>query len=147
MDANHQEILDNLEEKEPRSRLAPFRDLILELRRRHRTYREILQILADHCQIRVSISTLHDFLNTQRRKAARIKGQQSKRENSSNLNEKSQCSGKLTKDVLEMDHVQQKIAALKAQRSASQQNAPCFSYDPTQPLQLPLNINKNRREE
>ena len=45
MDANLQEILDNLDEKAPRSRLGPYRDLILELRRRNRTYREILQIL------------------------------------------------------------------------------------------------------
>ena len=81
MDANLQEILDNLDEKAPRSRLGPYRDLILELRRRNRTYREILQILADRCQIQVSISTLHDFLRAQQRIDSKMKKQQAKEQN------------------------------------------------------------------
>jgi len=67
MKEQFQEILDNLDEKTPRSRLAPYRDLIIELRRRKRTYREILQILREKCQVQVSISTLHNFLQAQRK--------------------------------------------------------------------------------
>ena len=57
-----QEILDSLDEKTPRSRLAPYRDFIAKLRRRKYTYREIRRILREKCQVQVSISTLHDFV-------------------------------------------------------------------------------------
>ena len=70
MEEQLQEILDSLGEKTPRSRLAPYLDFIIELRRRKYTYREVRQILYEKCQVRVSVSTLHDFLRT-RKKAAR----------------------------------------------------------------------------
>ena len=63
-----QEILDSLDEKTPRSRLAPYRDFIAKLRRRKYTYREIRRILREKCQVQVSISTLHDFVRAQARK-------------------------------------------------------------------------------
>jgi hypothetical protein len=62
MGANFQEILDSLAEKPPRSRLEPYRDLIEELVRRGRTYREIRKILAEKCGLRVALSTLHSFM-------------------------------------------------------------------------------------
>ena len=50
-----QEILDSLDEKTPRSRLAPYRDFIAKLRRRKYTYREIRRILREKCQVQVSM--------------------------------------------------------------------------------------------
>ncbi len=136
MDANLQAILDSLEEKEPRSRLAAYRDLILELRRRNRTYREILRILADRCQIRVSISTLHDFLYAQQRI-------DSKRGNPKIRMKKAPCpdkqfpeSAKSGEEIPVMSDIQQRIAALKRRQTLPRPNAPRFTYDPDQPLHL-----------
>jgi hypothetical protein len=43
----------------------PRSELIDELRRRRRTYREIVSVLAEKCDLRVSISTIHDFCASQ----------------------------------------------------------------------------------
>jgi hypothetical protein len=61
MDDKFQDILDSLPEKPPRSRLEPCNELIGELRRRGRTYREIRDILAEKCGTQVSVSTLPRF--------------------------------------------------------------------------------------
>jgi hypothetical protein len=57
MNPDFQDILDGLPEKPPRSRLETYRPLIEELRRRGRTYQEIVEILEEKCQ-------LHTFLNS-----------------------------------------------------------------------------------
>ena len=62
-------ILDALPEKPPRSRLEPYSELIDELRRRRRTYREIVDVLAEKCNLRASISTLHDFVRAKEKEA------------------------------------------------------------------------------
>lgn len=141
MDANLQEIIDNLDEKAPRSHLGPYRELILELRRRNRTYREILQILGDRCQIHVSISTLHDFLRAQRRRDSKIRKQQVK--DLPDLNERPQRPVKTKEDIVDMNDVQQRIDALKKRTTPTQTNTPRFSYDSSQPLHLPPNMKKS----
>jgi hypothetical protein len=67
MDDKFQDILDSLSEKPPRSRLQPYGELIDELRRRGRTYRDIAGILAEKCQLQVSVSTVHDFVRVRSR--------------------------------------------------------------------------------
>ena len=62
MDDKFQAILDSLPPKPPRSRLEPYADLIHELRRRGRSYREITGILADRCGVRVGVHTLYNFV-------------------------------------------------------------------------------------
>ncbi len=76
MDDKFQDILDSLPEKPPRSRLEPYTELIGELRRRGRTYREIRHILAEKCATQVSVSTLHGFLRVQ----SRVKKKPAKRQ-------------------------------------------------------------------
>jgi hypothetical protein len=44
MDSEFRNILDSLPEKPPRSRLEPYGELIDGLRRRGRTYRDVLEI-------------------------------------------------------------------------------------------------------
>src|SRR5213596_3531083 len=75
MDDNFQDILDNLPEKPSRSRLEPYGRLIDELLRRRWTYRRIARILAEKCQLKVSCSTIHDFV----RRRSRSKRNLSKR--------------------------------------------------------------------
>src|SRR4051794_17689749 len=62
MDATFQAILDTLPPKPARSRLEPYAELIHELRRRGRSYREITAILADRCDVRVGVHTLYNFV-------------------------------------------------------------------------------------
>jgi IS30 family transposase len=62
MDNRFKTLLANLPKKAPRSRLEPYRELIDELLHRHRTYRDIVGILATSCQITVCVSTLHEFV-------------------------------------------------------------------------------------
>lgn len=136
MDASHQEILDNLEEKEPRSRLGPCRELIFELRRRNRTYREIVRILSVRCQIHISISTLHDFLHAQRQIDSKPRKQKTKRRKILAQNEQLPESAKHKEEIPIVNDIQQRIAALKRRPTPPQPNAPRFTYDPDQPLHL-----------
>ncbi len=62
MDEKFRAILDALPPKPPRSRLEPYRELIRELRNRGRTYREIAQVLEEHCRLSVAPSTVHGFV-------------------------------------------------------------------------------------
>src|SRR5919109_3002403 len=55
-------IVADLPEKLSRSRLEPYRELIVELRRLRRTYREIAQILGEKCQLHVSAAAVHNFV-------------------------------------------------------------------------------------
>jgi hypothetical protein len=143
MDASHQEIIDNLEGKKPRSRLEPFRELILGLRRRNRTYREILRILTDRCQIRVSISTLHDFMRSQRRIDSKPGKRTTNAKKTPPLNEQLPESAKHGEALPVFNDIQQRIAALKRRQTPSQPNTPRFTYDPDQPLHLIPQEKKN----
>ena len=71
MDERFQAILDSLPPKPPRSRLEPYWELIREMRRRGRTYREIAQVLSDKCQVVVATSTIHDFVQVRSRNRLR----------------------------------------------------------------------------
>src|ERR1044071_1124063 len=62
MDRKFEEILATLPDKPVRSRLEPYGELIVELRRRGRTFREIAAILEEQCQLRVAASTVVRFL-------------------------------------------------------------------------------------
>src|SRR5450759_738408 len=75
MDTKFRKILDGLPDKPPRSRLEPYRELIRELRRRGRTYRDIAHILSEKCQIQITASGVHDFVRTR----SRVKGKSTKR--------------------------------------------------------------------
>ncbi len=62
MDAKLEAILNNLPSKEPRSRLEPYNELITEMRKRGRTYREIAHVLKKACGLKVGTSTVNDFV-------------------------------------------------------------------------------------
>jgi IS30 family transposase len=62
MDQTFQAILDSLPPKPSRSKLEPFAELIHELRRRGRSYRDITGILRDRCGIEVGVHTVYNFV-------------------------------------------------------------------------------------
>lgn len=62
MEPTHQIILESLPPKSPRSKLEPHRDLIRELRRKGRTYREVALLFHERLGLYVAPSTLHSFV-------------------------------------------------------------------------------------
>lgn len=59
---NVHELLDQLPEKPPRSKLEPYRDLISQLLAKNWTYRDIAALFADKLKLAVAPSTLHNFV-------------------------------------------------------------------------------------
>jgi hypothetical protein len=57
-----QAILDRLPPKPPRSKLEPYAELIKELRKRGRSYREIAGILTDCCRVSTGTHTVYNFV-------------------------------------------------------------------------------------
>jgi hypothetical protein len=62
MEPAHQTILESLPEKQYRSKLEPHRELIRELRRKGRTYREVAKLFSERLGLHVAPSTLHSFV-------------------------------------------------------------------------------------
>jgi hypothetical protein len=62
MEPMHQIILESLPPKSPRSKLEPHRELIRELRRKGRTYREVALLFQERLGLYVAPSTLHSFV-------------------------------------------------------------------------------------
>ena len=135
MDGEFQDIVDSLTEKPPRSCLEPYGELIDELRHRKRTYRDIVDILAKNCRLRVSISTLHDFVRARsRRKRNSARRIASENWVTSPIAPKPETlkSGQNLSDK----EVQQRIATLKARKPVTTSPPHGFHFDPTEPLRL-----------
>ena len=142
MDDKFQDILDGMPEKPPRSSLEPYRDLINELRRPGRTYREIAHILAEKCQLRAAASTVNRFLR--KRKVARAKPRARLKPKSAKtvsvttrVATERIASSNVQEESLPHDDVQQRIAALKLKPAPTRSSPDLFRYDPNEPLHLP----------
>jgi hypothetical protein len=62
MEPAHETILASLAQKPHRSKLEPHRELIRELRRKGRTYREVARLFHERLGLYVAPSTLHSFV-------------------------------------------------------------------------------------
>jgi hypothetical protein len=139
MDTKFWEILNGLPDKPPRSRLEPYRELIGELRRRRRTYRDIAHILAEKCQIQVTASGVHDFVR--KRKGSGDKRKPPGPIASTRTEERPAAAMTRATTTPKSarspgDDVQRKIAALKARRPGVKPLAEKFQFDPSEPLRL-----------
>ncbi len=63
-------LLENLPPDEPRSKLEPFRAIILRWRRQGRSYRRIQEILLEQCKADVAYETLRRFVQRRERPRA-----------------------------------------------------------------------------
>ena len=138
MDTKFREILDGLPDKPPRSRLEPYRELIGELRRRSRTYRDIAHILAEKCQIQVTASGVHDFVRKRSRNKRKPAGPMA-----STRKEKRPATAmpRVTTTPKSApnrsgDDVHRRIVALKARRPGVKSPPEKFQFDPSEPLRL-----------
>src|SRR5690349_18175515 len=57
------QLLNDLPKRGPRSRLDPFRELILEMRNRQYPYRDISRFLAERCGVQISHNAVRNYLN------------------------------------------------------------------------------------
>jgi IS30 family transposase len=136
MNGRLQDILNTLPEKPPRSRLEPYRDLIDELRRRGWTYQDIVGILAEKCQLTVSVSTLHDYVRLRslgkKTPTMRIGANETR---AGGVTPKVALPGSDTA-VVDDEEVRRRITALKARKTAAAPPLDRIDFDPTQPLRL-----------
>ena len=67
MKPEHQQIIESTPEDEPRSKLDPFRELILRWRSQGKTYRRIANLLDAKCGLLTVTMTVHDFVRRRSR--------------------------------------------------------------------------------
>lgn len=142
MDAKLKTILKNLPAKKLRSRLEPYRELIREMRRRGRSYREIIQVLRDHCDLQFSVSALHDFV----RKRSSSKTITSAHSGAKQITKKSKPSVEHSKNIGRTISTQRSgkeyggdaitNKALQETRIKAPAKRTLFHYDPDEPLRL-----------
>jgi len=145
MDAKFQDILNTLPEKPPRSRLEPYGELIDELRRRGQTYRDIAGILAEKCQLQVSVSTVHDFVRVRSRttrKPAKHQRTPAARASPDGMRLSGPRMNAAKEESPPIDEVQRRIGALRLRSAPAKASPKQFQYDPNEPLHLPAKTRK-----
>ncbi len=90
-DEQFKAIVDSLPEKRPRSRLEPYAELIDQLRKLGRTYREIERILSEKCGIRAPRCTINDFVRQQSRRKTKMQKSPLLSVENANLSYHSEC--------------------------------------------------------
>jgi len=145
MDEPFRGILDSLPPKHRRSKLElePYVDLIRELRACRRSYREIVAILRDRCDLRVGLHTVYNFVrvrvstHTAARRLGRPRSSSARSSSASGLASRpASPSGN--------EGVWKRISAVR-ERAAPPSPAEHkeFEYDENEPLQL---VEKRKKE-
>jgi IS30 family transposase len=137
-----QSILDALPPKTMRSQLEPFRQLIMELRSRDRSYREIARILAEQCQIQVVPSTIHDFVRVRAHEELKKAHGIDKTKRASGGRSTAADSQPLERVPSD---VSQRIEALKRRQIPESKPKPVFTYEEDEPLKLMQRSDKPNR--
>ena len=109
----------DLPPKPPRSKLEPHRELIRELRRKGRTYREVSRLFAERLGLRVAPSTLHSFVKVRARHRKQVQFELP--------------AGELPSD---QPLVNARLAAFKAKPTAQESKRSRFVFRENEPLTL-----------
>ena len=119
--------IDNLPDKPPRSKLEPHRELIRELRRKGRTYREVTRLFHERLGLYVAPSTLHSFVKVRAKHRKRSQFELPPLVSSA--------------PSLALDHV----AALRAKPVVPKSKPARFVFRENEPLTLTSNRGERRR--
>jgi hypothetical protein len=111
--------IDNLPDKPPRSKLEPHRELIRELRRKGRTYREVALLFRERLGLSVAPSTLHSFV--------KVRAKHRKRE---------QFELPSVEPASAKTPVPDRVAALRAKPAVVESKPPRFHFRENEPLTL-----------
>ena len=136
MDAKFQDILDGLADKRGRSRLEPYRQLIEELQRRGRSYRDVAKILREKCDLQVSASTIHDFVRIRSRWRNKSRRTPTHRTESSTPAATPQYEQTERSTRIDSEDIRRKVAALKFRKEVTEMSQKRFEFDASQPLRL-----------
>lgn len=129
-EAQIQALLQGLPDRASRSGLEPYRELLLEMRRRNFSYRQIAKLLIERCGFAISHSTIHDFIRKHGATAplAKFHGEEvPSKPVSPGPNPERRDTDAVIRD---------RIAALKRHSPAPPNEEPGFHFDPTKPLHL-----------
>jgi hypothetical protein len=147
MDPRFKTILDNLPARPPRSRLEPYHELILEMRKRGRSYREITHVLKQSCGLTVGTSTVNDFVLTCS-KSTMKRTRPATTELVVTGKDKKRLIGtyKIQKDLegvvsapKVLEGITRKIKEVKDQPPQTRKKKLLFEYNPDEPLRLQRN--------
>jgi IS30 family transposase len=134
MDETLRAILETLPSKRHQSKLDPHGALIRALRRRGRSYREIVALLRERFDIHVGLHTVYRFVRKHSQKKQAMPREHQSPQGSP------QAASTVTDDV------RTRIAAVKAPGApATAAAAKEFAYDENEPLQL-ITRGKSKRE-
>jgi len=146
VDDKFEAILKSLPSKEPRSRLEPYRELITEMRKRGRTYREIAHVLKKACGLTVGASTVNDFVLARAQSRAKPSPSTSRttatKKNMEGLTgtykntEARESTGRPQKAL---EGIARTIKDLKNRQLKTSTKKPLFEYNPDEPLRLQRN--------
>ena len=136
MDNAFQDILDSLPHKPPRSKLEPYAELIQELRKRGRSYREIAGILTTRCGVSAGTHTVYNFVRVRAQAQKKAKAARAGAERSSQTPAAVPVETAITPAANQDEEVWRRIQALK-QRTPPRNEAEkkVFVFDETKPLQ------------
>jgi len=148
VDTNFEAILNNLPNKAPCSRLEPYSELITEMRRRGRSYREIAQVLKKVCGLKVGASTVNDFVLARARsrtkspapasKTVRTRTKKNAREPISTYKDTEAPEG-IRRPRKALEGIARSIKDLKNRPSETTAKKLLFEYNPDEPLRLQHN--------
>jgi IS30 family transposase len=127
MDEKLRQLLDQVPERPPRSKLEPHAEVIRELRRKRRTYQEIAAFFKEHLQLSVAPSTIHDFVKTRARQA---------RNRIASALELPAPESKQSVPATTTAAAREQIRAVKNRSISNLKEPPRFEFDPQQPLIL-----------
>lgn len=117
-----QTILESLPEKSYRSKLEPHRELIRELRRKGRTYRDIARIFRERLNLSVTPSTIHSFVKVRAKHRKQVQFE---------------LPPVATSDLFPADNsAVERIAALKSRPAGRADKHPPFQFHENEPLRL-----------
>ena len=136
MDEKWKEVLVGYPGKRPRSQLAPYDELILELHRRGYSFRDIVPILSEKFGLNVASTTISRFVLRLEQERSKPRKTRARKEKSIPAIQTAPVKPEPNKIMPQPDDVRQKIAALKQQKTQAEPDAKAFDYDPDQPLHL-----------
>lgn len=128
-------LLDELPEREPRSRLDPFRALIMEMRRRQYSYRDISRFLIERCGVAISHNAVRNFIN--RHWVGIGEPQPVGSTEAHRVWNVVASSLSASRETEQPQPIRDRIDALKRRPQAGAAPDQPFSFDPAQPLRLP----------
>jgi hypothetical protein len=139
MDERFEEIFNSIPPDEPRSRLEPYRELILRWRRQGRTYRRIQGLLVEQFSVEVTTPTLFRFVKRRSRTRneepaatppATVTPTPAAQPDATTI----QPRRRFTEEQIEEMRRRASVENHKPSFPVEEDTKPVFRYDPTRPL-------------